>query len=236
MYYLKSRYYDPEISRWIHADSYISTGQGVLGNNMFAYCGNNPVNRVDYTGQFGSAIWGFVKTVVAETGKAMEVMSPAYAEYGGAITVDGPFLFGDVVGYVGAIALTAAALGYGIYQAIQDPAISTSKAKEKSNVVTTPNSSTPIYRYRGTDPGNLVPTKNDVSKGGGLSFSTIPKPGAAMTTIEAVNATGVLIAVQDRLTHVSVYPIGTTIEGWRNAGTRSIWTMTLKSIVVKWTP
>ena len=82
----------------------------------------------------------------------------------------------------------------------------------------------------------LIPTERDVSTGTGLSFSTIPKPGAAMTTIEAVNATGVLIAVQDRLTHVSVYPIGTTIEGWRNAGPGSIWTMTLKSIVVKWTP
>jgi hypothetical protein len=28
----------------------VSTGQGVLGNNMFAYCRNNPVNRVDPNG------------------------------------------------------------------------------------------------------------------------------------------------------------------------------------------
>ena len=51
-YYVSSRYYDPEIGRWINADGYVSTGQGVLGNNMFAYCGNNPVNRKDPTGQF----------------------------------------------------------------------------------------------------------------------------------------------------------------------------------------
>jgi len=57
-----------------------------------------------------------------------------------------------------------------------------------------------------------------------------------MTTIEAVNATGILIAVQDGKRHVSVYPVGTTMEGWKNAGTGSIWTMTLKSIVIKWTP
>jgi len=43
LYYLQSRYYDPEISRFINADNFISTGQGLLGNNMFAYCRNNPV-------------------------------------------------------------------------------------------------------------------------------------------------------------------------------------------------
>ena len=50
MYYLQSRYYDAKICRFISADGYVSTGQGILGNNMFAYCGNNPVNCVDYTG------------------------------------------------------------------------------------------------------------------------------------------------------------------------------------------
>ena len=28
----------------------MSTGQGLLGNNMFAYCVNNPVNMADPTG------------------------------------------------------------------------------------------------------------------------------------------------------------------------------------------
>ena len=49
-YYLQSRYYDPSIARFINADSYASTGQGFLGYNMFAYCGNNPVSRVDADG------------------------------------------------------------------------------------------------------------------------------------------------------------------------------------------
>lgn len=55
-YYLQSRYYDPEICRFINADNYPATGQGLTGNNMFAYCGNNPVNREDDGGNF----WNFV--------------------------------------------------------------------------------------------------------------------------------------------------------------------------------
>ncbi len=49
-YYLNSRYYDPETSRFINADGYVSTGQGISGTNMFAYCENNPVSRSDPNG------------------------------------------------------------------------------------------------------------------------------------------------------------------------------------------
>ena len=59
-YYLQSRYYDPGVKRFINADGYVSTGQGLLGYNMFSYCGNNPVNRVDYSGDSWIAIAGLV--------------------------------------------------------------------------------------------------------------------------------------------------------------------------------
>ena len=49
-YYLQSRYYDPSFARFISADVYLSTGQGVLGHNSYAYCLNNPVNMSDPTG------------------------------------------------------------------------------------------------------------------------------------------------------------------------------------------
>ena len=51
LYYLNSRYYNPETGRFINADSYASTGQGIVGNNMFAYCENNPVLYSDYSGE-----------------------------------------------------------------------------------------------------------------------------------------------------------------------------------------
>ena len=38
-------------ARFLNADAFASTGQGLLCNNMFAYCGNNPVNRVDVGGR-----------------------------------------------------------------------------------------------------------------------------------------------------------------------------------------
>ena len=52
LYYLNSRYYDAKMCRFINADGYTSTGQDLNGNNMFTYCGNNPVIRVDSTGNF----------------------------------------------------------------------------------------------------------------------------------------------------------------------------------------
>ena len=52
-YYLNTRYYSPDMCRFINADGYIQTGQGMLDKNMFAYCGNNPIKRTD----LGGACW-----------------------------------------------------------------------------------------------------------------------------------------------------------------------------------
>ena len=49
-YYLQSRYYDPVTCRMLNADGAVSTGTGVLGHNMFAYCNNNPVMLSDPDG------------------------------------------------------------------------------------------------------------------------------------------------------------------------------------------
>ena len=56
-YYLQSRYYNPETCRFISSDVYLSTGQGVLGHNSYAYCRNNPTNRKDTNGNTDDELW-----------------------------------------------------------------------------------------------------------------------------------------------------------------------------------
>ena len=51
LYYLQSRYYDPTTGRFISADTLLSTGQGVLGHNAYAYCSDNPIIRIDISGK-----------------------------------------------------------------------------------------------------------------------------------------------------------------------------------------
>ena len=62
-----------------------------------------------------------------EIGKAVWALSPVYAGCGGVAIADGPLPFGDAVGIVGAVLLTAGAIGYGIYQAAKAPTTSVSK-------------------------------------------------------------------------------------------------------------
>jgi len=73
MYYLQSRYYDPWIGRFINADAFVSTGQGFLGMNMFAYCLNNPVMLIDPTGYVGFSTsgvqcWDALNWMAVQTG------------------------------------------------------------------------------------------------------------------------------------------------------------------------
>ncbi|ERK31240.1 DNRLRE domain-containing protein [Clostridium intestinale] len=50
MYYLQSRYYNPEWGRFINADGLIGQTGELLGHNLFAYCKNNPVLLKDENG------------------------------------------------------------------------------------------------------------------------------------------------------------------------------------------
>ncbi len=71
MYYLNSRYYDPETGRFINADdiSILNTTKSVInGLNLYAYCKNNPIMNIDTNGNwswknfFG---WVFVGVEIA---------------------------------------------------------------------------------------------------------------------------------------------------------------------------
>jgi len=57
-YYLRARYYDPNIQRFISEDP------AKDGNNWYIYCANNPIMFIDPTGfaaeeRLGSGIWSF---------------------------------------------------------------------------------------------------------------------------------------------------------------------------------
>ena len=59
MYYLKSRYYQPEICRFISADSYdvlTQSPMALVDTNLYNYCDNNPVYREDENGQFWNIV------------------------------------------------------------------------------------------------------------------------------------------------------------------------------------
>ena len=217
IYWLQSRFYDPNTGRFLNADGYVSTGQGILSTNMFLYCGNNPVNRLDSNGEFfltatafgiiGLTLLLFAGTaiILEETAKNPPLIPP----------ISPPCL--------------------DIKLKIKENTLDLPKLDEKEKDITAPpppSSGTKIYRYGGTNPSNLTPKEKD--KFSGLSFSTIPKPGAAVTTIEELNATGVVYAVRDNALHVSVRPIGGTMDDWINAGSSSVWTQAVKSVVVKW--
>ena len=52
-YYLSSRYYDPEVGRFLNADTTDVLGvQDDFSNmNLYAYCNNNPINMIDLDGK-----------------------------------------------------------------------------------------------------------------------------------------------------------------------------------------
>ena len=74
LYYLQSRYYNPTLGRFINADAFTSTGQGLLGNNMFVYCLNNPICLRDSNGQIARNTYDLQHTGSGNT--STEVTNP----------------------------------------------------------------------------------------------------------------------------------------------------------------
>ena len=61
LYYLQSRYYNPGWGRFINADDMsvlrVSPSKANWDKNLFAYCDNNPVNRVDSVGDLWTELF-----------------------------------------------------------------------------------------------------------------------------------------------------------------------------------
>ena len=119
LYYLQSRYYDPELGRFINADAFASTGQGILGNNMFAYCLNNPIRYEDTQGSkaeeaeddeddeyetigFGVQISGAASCGIAAGGGGIEII--IFLDFPGAQANGDPvvaiYAYGEVDGII----------------------------------------------------------------------------------------------------------------------------------------
>ena len=94
-YYVSSRYYDPEIGRFINADNTISGINGpMLGYNQFAYSFNNPVNMDDESGNWPKWVKNTVKWVAKNVVKPVvktvkKTLSKVDATYSRGINVSG---------------------------------------------------------------------------------------------------------------------------------------------------
>lgn len=68
-YYLNSRYYDPEVGRFLNADKVVSgVGGKILGYNVYVYCNNNPIVFVDSVGMRAVTALSNVNGPLSNTG------------------------------------------------------------------------------------------------------------------------------------------------------------------------
>jgi len=63
LYYLNSRYYNPEWGRFLNADGIIGTNETYIGYNLYAYCENDPIIYKDVKGDFLGAIGTAIENV-----------------------------------------------------------------------------------------------------------------------------------------------------------------------------
>ena len=111
LYYLQSRYYDPEVGRWINIDNveYLGTEDELISYNLFTYCLNNPVNRTDENGNLSLPNWA--KVAIGAVALAGAVALTVATGGGAAAVAVG------VAKVVGSVALsTAVSAGVGYLQ------------------------------------------------------------------------------------------------------------------------
>jgi RHS repeat-associated protein len=116
-YYLNSRYYNPEIGRFISSDGQIGELGNILSTNMYAYCANNPVMYSDTTG-YAPEAWqialGVIGAALVVTAVVMTIFSSGGVGAFGVGALWGSLILGTagaVIGGVVANAINADILG-----------------------------------------------------------------------------------------------------------------------------
>ena len=73
LYYLQSRYYDPQVGRFLNADAvdFLGVTGTLLSYNLFAYCENNPIKHSDFNGTIASNVIGaIIGSIIGTVGGA----------------------------------------------------------------------------------------------------------------------------------------------------------------------
>ncbi len=87
MYYLNSRYYNPEWGRFINFDNYGGQVGEILSHNGYAYCMNNPVNMVDENGNMAiSGTVAGVAVLLLGVATILSIPQERYEEAANAVT------------------------------------------------------------------------------------------------------------------------------------------------------
>lgn len=79
LYYLQSRYYNPETCRMLNADGMVSTGRGLIGTNMFSYCNNSPIILQDDKGRRPDVNGGIGRETKEERQQSFDAMKSIYS-------------------------------------------------------------------------------------------------------------------------------------------------------------
>ena len=104
LYYLLTRYYDPEVGRFVNADAFTSTDiSSPLSANMFAYCENRPTVGSDPTGEWvhiavGAIVGGIVGGIEAAHNGENVLSKVLTGALGGALSMSGAGFAAQVAG------------------------------------------------------------------------------------------------------------------------------------------